>query len=73
MILPAKSSTVCELAGLPHNAGEIPTAQSKLEDIQVADFALWLDESLSDLEFRYQKYWTHNSTLDAIFQGTKRR
>jgi hypothetical protein len=73
MILPATFSTVCELADLPHNAGEIPTAQAKLEDTQVADFALWLDESLSDLEFRHQKYWTHNSTLDAIFHGTKRR
>lgn len=73
MILPATIQSVRELVDLPHNAGEIPTAQAKLEDNQVADFALWLDESLSDLEFRYQKYWTHNSTLDALFHGTKRR
>ncbi len=72
MILPATRTTVCELVDLPNIAGEIPTAQLKLEDTQVADFAVWLDESLSDLEFRYQKYWTHNSTLDAIFQGTER-
>ncbi len=72
MILPATRTTVCELVDLPNIAGEIPTSQLKLEDTQVADFAVWLDESLSDLEFRYQKYWTHNSTLDAIFQGTER-
>ena len=73
MILPATRTTVCELVDLPHNAGEIPTAQAKLDDLQVADFANWIDEHLSDLEFRFQKYWTHNSTLDAIFQGTQRR
>jgi hypothetical protein len=73
MILPATRTTVCELVDLPNIAGEIPTAQQKLNDNQVADFAVWLDESLSDLEFRYQKYWTHKSTLDAIFHGTERR
>jgi hypothetical protein len=73
MILPATRTMVCELVDLPHNAGEIPTAQAKLEDGQVADFAIWVDESLSDLEFRFQQYWTHNSTLDAIFHGTQRR
>lgn len=73
MILPATRTMVCELADLPHNAGEIPTAQAKLEDTQVADFATWMDDSLSDLELRYQGYWTRNSTLDAIFQGTQRR
>lgn len=73
MILPATRTTVCELVDLPNIAGEIPTTQSKLDDNQVADFAVWLDESLSELEFRYQHYWTHNSTLDAIFQGNQRR
>lgn len=73
ILLPATRTTVCELVDLPHKAGEIPTAQLKLEDRQVTDFALWLDESLSDLEFRFQRYWTHNSTLDAIFSGSERR
>jgi hypothetical protein len=73
MILPATKSTVCELVDLPHNAGEIPTAQVKLEDRLVVDFDGWMDESLADLEQRFQRYWTHNSTLDAIFSGNQRR
>jgi len=73
MILPATRSSVCEIVDLPHNAGEIPTAQEKLEDVRVADFGSWLDEQLQDLEFRYQSFWTHNSTLDAIFHGNQRR
>jgi hypothetical protein len=73
MILHVTSRSVCSLEDLPHNAGEIPTAQAKLDDTRVADFASWLDDQLNDLEFRHQTYWTHNSTLDAIFHGTKRR
>ena len=73
MIAPVTSRSVCELTGLPHVAGQIPTAQVRLDDIQVAPFATWLDDQLHDLEWKFQKYWTHNSTLDAIFQGSQRR
>ena len=73
MILPATRTSVCEIVDLPHKAGEIPTAQEKLADVRVADFASWLDDQLYDLEFRYRTFATHNATLDAIFQGSQRR
>jgi hypothetical protein len=73
MILPATRNTVCSIADLPNIAGEIPTAQVKLEDVQVANFASWMDDHLNDLEFRFQDYWTRSSQLDALFQGTRRR
>lgn len=73
MIMPLTRISVCELASLPRHAGEIPTAQVKLEDLQVADFASWVDDQLTDLEWQHRGFWTKNSTLDALFQGTSRR
>ena len=49
MIMPLTRISVCELASLPRHAGEIPTAQVKLEDPQVAEFASWVDDQLTDL------------------------
>jgi hypothetical protein len=73
MILPVTRNLVCELADLPRASGQIPTAQEKLEVVRVADFAAWLDDHLSDLEWQHRDSWTRGSTLDAIFSGTKRR
>ena len=73
MILPVTRNSVCELADLPRSSGQIPTAQERLEVVHVADFAAWLDDHLSDLEWRHRHNWTRESTLDAIFSGTKRR
>ncbi|HTN77906.1 MAG TPA: hypothetical protein VL096_21760 [Pirellulaceae bacterium] len=73
MILPMNQTSVRELASLPVHSGDIPTAQVKLEDPQVADFAVWLDDQLADLEWQHREAWTHNSTLDALFSGTKSR
>ena len=73
MILPVTRSSVCELDGLPRASGQIPTVQAKLEAVDVADFAGWLDDHLSDLEWRHRESWTRESTLDAIFSGIKRR
>jgi hypothetical protein len=73
MILPVTRNSVCALADLPRSSGQIPTAQEQLEVVRVADFAAWLDDHLSDLEWRHRDDWTRESTLDAIFSGTKRR
>jgi hypothetical protein len=73
MIQPLTRNSVCELTSLPQHAGEIPTSQSKLEDVQVADFASWLDDHLNALEFTFREFWTNNSKLDAVFSGRHRR
>lgn len=72
-ILPVTRNSAVELMTIPVRSGEIPTAQTTLEDVQVADFASWMDDHLNELEFRFQEYWTRESTLTALFQGRERR
>lgn len=73
MFTPMTKASVSELTCLPRHSGDIPKAQATLEDPQVADFASWIDDQLVDLEQQHRRFWTHNSTLDALFQGTQRR
>ncbi len=73
MITPLTRNSVSEMESLPRHAGEIPTTQVKLPDPQVAYFASWVDDQLTDLEWRFRDFWTTESTATALFQGSKRR